>query len=357
MSRRLPDEGTVFQRKDGKWVAALRVGDKRVFRYGKSRQEVLDKLDALRGQRRDRTLTLPTDLTLADWVEQWLRMREPDLRPSTLRMYRQTLGYVTGVIGTMKMHRLTPLVIQQAFTTLQQTTNARRGLYLAYGYLRACLEHAVELGVIGSHPMNGVKRPRWKPRQRTYWTAEQTKRFIHAGLTSGGWYHPLFVFLVATGLRLSEALALTWKDIDLDSRTVTIDKALVWYGNAYSIVPPKTEAGFRTITLTRAAVEALARQPNGEPDQPIFLTQTGRHPHPQNLRDYLVRLCEIAGVPPINIHGLRHVHAMLALKAINDPYLLQRRLGHSHVRVTLEIYGYTDRDEGGLAGVIDRLLD
>ena len=67
-------------------------------------------------------------------------------------------------------------------------------------------------------------------------------------------------------------------------------------------------------------------------------------------------LCRHANVPVIHVHGLRHVAAMLALEATGDVYLVQQRLGHSHINVTLGIYGYPSRSEAAVAPALDRLL-
>jgi integrase len=82
----------------------------------------------------------------------------------------------------------------------------------------------------------------------------------------------------------------------------------------------------------------------------------GSVPKAQNLRAPLARLCEKSKVPLINLHGLRHVAAMLALEATGDAYLVQQRLGHSHVSTTIGIYGYPARAESAVGDALDRML-
>ena len=164
------------------------------------------------------------------------------------------------------------------------------------------------------------------------------------------------MFLVSTGLRVSEACGLTWGDVDLAARRFRVAKAQVYVGGEFHVGPPKSKAGRRSITLDATGIEALRQVTTSCDDDGVFRTRKGRPPVPGVVKREVRHLCEMAGVPVLSPHGLRHVHAMLALKATRDPYLVQRRLGHSHVSVTLGLYGYPTDDEESVAPALDRLL-
>jgi integrase len=89
----------------------------------------------------------------------------------------------------------------------------------------------------------------------------------------------------------------------------------------------------------------------------IFLTQDGNTPNPSHLRQPLQALCEVAGVPIINIHRSRHAAAALAFRATGDPCAVQRRLGHANVQVTVAVYGYGTRGDQEVADEVGKLLD
>ncbi len=350
--------GSVYQRGDGYWVVSVSVGSKRVVKYRKTQKEAQTLLSELMVSQARHTLSVPSHLTLCQWVEQWLELNAQRLRPSTLRTYRQAITHVTNVIGNHRLDKLTPLLLTRTFSDLNRSGVGKRRLHLAHTYLKTCLTHAVDLNIISVNPMERVRKPHWEKQQREYWTVEEASRFVDYCLVSQRRWAPLFGFLTTTGLRISEALALTWQDVDWTNNQIRIRQALVWAGNECEIQIPKTKAGKRTVSLTESARLSLQKIPRGtDSNGYIFRTATGAAPHPSQLRRYLLPLCERAEVNEINIHGLRHVAAMLALEATGDAYLVQQRLGHSNVNITLGIYGYPAKKEQAVAVGVDRLLN
>ena len=365
-NKRANNGGSVYQRADGRWVASVSIGGKRISRYAPTEIEAFKKLEKLLNQVTEQLVAQEPEPpyiepvakvpTLSEWVDQWLSFKT--LRPSTRAMYLKTISYVLRYTAAIPITELTPLLLTQTFARLLRETEAERQLNLAHGYLKACLEQAVDFELLAANPMKKVPKPRWEQSEQIYWTVEQTKRFIETGLTDERYWHPLFVFLVSTGMRISEALGLCWKDMDWKNSKVRIERGLVWAGQEWSIERPKTKAGARWVTLTGAAIEALHKLPDPTSrEDPIFRTHTGEPPQSQNLRAYLIALCKLAEVPYVHVHGLRHVHAMLSLEVTDDPYAVQRRLGHANVRVTLAIYGYSRRDDKEVADGLNKLFE
>jgi integrase len=357
MSRRPRGTGSVYQRNDGYWVVSVTVAGKRINRYCKTQREAQEVLATLLVDQRHGLTPIPSKLTLAQWIDKWFEINQSRLRPSTLKTYHQVLAPVCVLAGKSRLDKLTPLQLTAVFTKLERQGMGRRRSQLAHGYLKRCLQDAVSLDVMNNNPMLKVKRPQWVPAEKQYWTIEQAQIFIGEGLRLPGRYAPLFVLLTTTGLRISEALGLRWTDVDLKQRVIHIQRAAVLSVNKHSVLPTKTKAGNRDVTLTASAISALSRLPRPiDASEYVFRTSTGSIPKQTDLRRYLDRLTDLAGVPRINVHGLRHVAAMLALEATQDPYLVQRRLGHIHVNTTLGIYGYPSRKESIVAAAVDDLL-
>jgi integrase len=293
-------------------------------------------------------------VTFEEWADLWLGSCRSRLRPSTCHAYEKALKRVRAIIGSLNLSDLTPVVLFAAVAGVDR--HGRRAAQESYTVLRTCLQAAADIGVIPNNSMVKVQKPRWEPRQRDYWSVAETQRFIAHALTSPRRWAPLCAFLVTTGLRTSEALGLTWGDVDLEGHRVRVRETLVHVKGKSTLLPPKTKAGRRWVTLDTAAVAAIRKIGTGDNQEGIFRTRTGGAPRHGPIRQTLLVLCEEACVPPLNPHGLRHVAAMLAIKATRDIYLVQRRLGHASPNVTVGIYGYSLGEDEEVANALDHLL-
>jgi integrase len=207
--------------------------------------------------------------------------------------------------------------------------------------LRTCLAQAIQLDVLTANPMDRVPRPQTGSGKPKLWTLPEVKRFLDVCRASQRSHADLLAFLLLSGARLSEALALTWRDVDLQGGMIRIEKALVWVANQWSIETPKSQAGHRVVHLHPDAVALLRSRPRGlDVGERIFVTKTGEPPRKDNLSRLMKALCQEAVVPRIRVHDLRHVHAALCVVGGLDVKGLQQRLGHSRASVSLDIYSY-----------------
>jgi integrase len=301
------------------------------------------------------TLAAPSKVTLREWFDQWFEGL--DVRPSTRRIYKNTTSAVLHEVGSVRLDKLTPLLLITTFTKLARDGMGARQLQLGHGYLRGCLDRAVELGLLAANPMAKVKRPKWEPQQRLYWTVEEAARFIAHCETSSVRWAPLFAVLATCGLRISEALGLTWQDVNFEGRRLTLRQSLVWIDGEWSVGPLKTSSAYRTISMPSVAVAALDRLGSDRgADESVFVSIHGKPPRHDQLHKPLAKLCAEAGVTKLNVHGLRHVAAALGYHATGDALAVQKRLGHSSVSTTMRIYAYLLRDDTSVAAAVDGLL-
>lgn len=156
MPKRANHDGSVYQRADGYWIASLRLASgKRVTRYAKSKSEAERTLQALRKQDVRGTLAPATKITLSEWFESW--MGTLVVRPSTRRIYTNTVTPVVRELAAVRLHKLSPLVLSLTFSTLSQRGMGARQLSLGYGALRTCLDRAVEMSLMASNPLLKVQ--------------------------------------------------------------------------------------------------------------------------------------------------------------------------------------------------------
>ncbi|WP_040666533.1 tyrosine-type recombinase/integrase [Nitrolancea hollandica] len=344
---------SVYKRQDGRWVAAVYINGKKVSKYGKTKAEAKAKLkEFLKADKVKQPETKPDSLSLSQWVTQWLKMREYDLRPSTLEGYRRALALIPAKVGKVPIDSLTPIQLAGFFTSVKPS----RLLQLCYTVLRRCLKDAVNMELLTRNPLDKVPKPVWKStRDRQYWTEDEYKRFLDMALNCLLDHVQLFAFLAVTGLRISEALALTQEDIDLSARQVTVNKALVYIRQEkrFELMPTKTKAGKRRVSLPAVAVQALSELPRDR--QHVFYDS--QPPTFWMLRNDLKRLCKLAGVPYVNLHGLRHIAATTAIRACQDWHAVSRRLGHTQISTTLSLYTYALVSDDAVADALDKLIE
>jgi integrase len=213
------------------------------------------------------------------------------------------------------------------------------------------LKRAVKLGLATSNPTDDVDAPRPGKRTHTVLTLDQAHILFDS--TDGDTLHDLWVVLVTTGLRIGESLALKWDDVNLQERTIHVQRALQRQtGRGLVFIEPKTAAGRRTVVLTALATDALRarrirqleqRLEHGvvrEDHDLVFCTDFGKPLDPMNTYHRFHRALKSAGLPIIRQHDLRHTAATLMLSEGIHPKVVQEMLGHSNITLTLATYSH-----------------
>jgi integrase len=238
MSNRGHGEGTIFQRKDGRWQGALQIDGTRRTVYGSTRKEVQTKLRELQKQT-EAIGTLPPSgrYTVNDLLDTWLGSAT-NLKPSTVHEYRWFLKtYVRPIIGGMQIERVTPNHFQQLYTNLTPSMGAK-----IHRLLHRAFAVAVLWQWIAANPCDRVLKPNYKTSQKVLWTEDELNTFLEQ--TTHHWQYPLWALLMATGCRLGEGLALRWEDVD-DKGVLTISRTLHRLEDKWVMDSPKTASSAR----------------------------------------------------------------------------------------------------------------
>ena len=216
------------------------------------------------------------------------------------------------------------------------------------GMLSLAFDRAIILGLAKKNPARMVGNIKSKKVKVDFWTLEEFQKVISL-LYKGDYYeHYLFIcfwLLFTTGLRIGEAAALQWEDIDFESGIISVTKTLYYKSmNEYTFVDPKTSASIRTVVIDKDTIRELKDwmevQKKVLKDCNFVLSYSGiptsKHPLPRALE----KLAGLAGVHRIKIHALRHSHVALLISMGVNPLIVKDRLGHEKIQTTLGTYGH-----------------
>lgn len=373
MSRR---RGTIKQVEEGRWLVRLSLGTDangkrlRINKVIRGTKGDADRLLTSLLSKKDAGLPLAlTKDSVGEWVEEWLTTWCGHISDRTRLGYRALLDrYLPPEIRVRKLASLTPTEVQAFVNGLVQRGLGPRTVRMAHGALRTSLNQAVRVGKIGRNPADAklVKLPQVRRHEAKFLTPEQAQRFLDAS-DSDRW-HAFFAVLILAGLRPAEALGLKWEDFD--GQRLVIRRAVTYGFAGTSLGPPKTRRS-RAIPLGERAVRALQRHRATQAEHKlklggtyedeglIFASETGGLMDSQNIVNrHFKPILQAAKLPNIRLYDLRHSHATLLMAAGEHPKVVQERLGHSTIQLTLDTYthvvpGMQERAAAKLESLLD----
>lgn len=288
----------------------------------------------------------------ADWISGYQGRSAGGVKPETIADYRRLLGigedgqpvldagrWVNAIaaFGKLRLSEIEPQHVKSYIRQLQARGLAPGSIRLYLAPVKAALAEAVELGLIRSNPTTAVRIP--NPRRLADDDGERVKALTDDQLdqlieaTPERWRF-LIVFLSETGLRIGEALALEWSDIDLDAARLTVRRR-IYRGR---IDTPKSARGRRSVPLSGHVVEQL-RERRGIGQALVFPSRTGGHLNPANLHGRTLKpAARAAGVEWVGFHTLRHTAGSRMFAEGWNVLQVSAVLGHSDAAFTTRVY-------------------
>ncbi|GCE03525.1 tyrosine-type recombinase/integrase [Dictyobacter aurantiacus] len=359
VAKRGRGEGSIYQRKDGRWTAEISVeGGKSKFLYGKTRKEVQEKLKvALYEQQKGMLVTGPQQ-KVGQFLTHWLEdVHKQSIRSRTYERYEEIvrLHLVPG-IGHHQLQKLSPQHIQSFYKKKLEEGLSNTTVISFHNILHKALETAVRWNLIGRNTCDLVSPPRRKRFEIQPLTMQQIHQFL--AVAHGHRQEALFILALATGMRRGELLGLKWQDIDMNRGVLQVRRILSRIpsklpGKGFEEAEPKTERGRRSIVLPPFTIEVLKQHRirqleaklkaglDWQEHDYVFCTSIGTHLNPT--RDVLAVLKSLlveAGLPHIRFHDLRHSSATMLLGMKVHPKIVQEILGHSQISITMDIYSH-----------------
>lgn len=362
MTRNANGEGSVWQRKDGRWCAGAYLpvvtgGRRRVVAYGKSRQEARAKLRELLDRAARNVPATPAALTIATYLAEWLAHIRQHVRPSTYAGYESNVRlHLVPRIGKRKLARLTVRDVRLMVDAMRSDGMNPRSVQYVHATLRNALEHACREELVPRNVARLVliESPvPLKPREPL--SAAEARKLLDA--TREHRLHALWTVLLILGLRRSEACGLRWEDVDFTARTLRVCRSVQRVDGRLREMATKTRRSNRTVPLPPRCVFALAEHHgrlqerrgdgSGRPWTPtgyVFGTHRGTALEPRNRTRMFGRLCDEHGIRRVPLHGLRHTCVSLLLGLGIHPRVVMEIVGHSVIEMTMNVYGHVNLD-------------
>jgi len=372
-------EGSIYQRKDGRWVAALQVGftiggkQDVITKYAKTEQEAKQKLKEMKQTAYLQTPEARKKQTVEKYIMEWFPRYKKNLKPAAYDRQEETIKYqILPIFGHYQIHNVVSSDIKDGMNYLQyEKKYSYSTVKKTYDALNECFRQAVDDGVIAKNPCNKQNKPMKidfislndNDYNVRYLLDDEIDRFCKEALRVYKDGKPVyrlgyaFILILNTGIRLGEALALRRNgDIDLVKNRMIIDSNISLVKNRdkkdcdnnykFIEVVPKTKNSRRILPLNESAVYAAKKLIElNENHEFLLSTSEGNLINPQNFERTLKCILKKAKIDDCGVHALRHTYASALFKKKVDIKLISSLLGHSNVKITYDTYVHLSDDQ------------
>lgn len=380
-SRRGRNEGTIYLRSDGRWCAMVTLGiadsGRRIRKsiYGSTRAEVAVKMTSLLGEKLKGGHASVTNDSLQTLMHEWLMtFKRAEVSARTFERTVSTAEkHIYPHIGELKLDEITPNIIQSVLNKMLLSGYALPSVRKVKFLLNQFFTYARSCKFIRDNPVSecivkSTKEHKEQKEEKYKAIPIEIRGLFIAAISEDELMKPLCMIQMFAGLRIGEALALKWKDINFDAGVINID-------NAVTVVPETDETGKiirrRTVisdTKTAASVRevpmpetlktaltewhnirwALGRRTNislTEADNLVFGTNCGKLRTYYGTKTMFERLMKKSGLSryKLHFHSLRHTYSSMLFESHENPKVIQMLLGHKDVTTTIKTYNSVDR--------------
>ena len=376
--RRKAGEGTIRLRKDGRWEGRLVIEydekglpkTKNVTAKSKAECEAkLEKLKDSLGIASNEKIW--SEMPFGEWMDFWYRTYcKESLAESTQTTYEERIyKQIIPKIGKTPLNQLTAGMLEKFYAHLKADGRLiRRELYGSglsnavvrsiHFHCRAALERAKKEKLICKNPAEKCKLPPKKNPEVQILRNDEMRRLLIQAYEDG--FYEMFVLDLSTGVRRGELLGLKWEDVNFKSHTLKITRQIKYTKGELKILPPKTQASKRTITMP-PSLEAVLKEYR-EKINSIWLfpspVKKGDVPRdPSAVRKAFSKILERAKCKHVPFHALRHTFASNAFHYGMDVKMLANAIGHGSVETTMNAYAHaTEEMQRAAARKIDEAV-
>ena len=352
--KRANNEGSIFQRPNGKWRAQVTIDGRRLSFTADTQREGLAWIQDTKNQIDNGLTFQATDTSLQEFLGEWLTTVSSSSSKGTHFTYSWTVQKrIIPYIGKVNLMDLRPDRIQRFYNYLQKEGLSPHAVAVTHKTLRVAMSHAVKLRLIVRNPCSGTTPPKPEQTEMQFYDDRQVRSLLKRAREITTKFYPLYYLAIHTGMRQAELIGLKWQDIDWSLSTLQVKRQVRHFrGASYVFLEPKSKSGTRTIVLGKQALEVLR---NHKREQETWISSVGQDwtnldlvfPSgagtpltASNIRRDFRKLLGASELPKIRFHDLRHTAASLMLNHGIPVLIVSKRLGHSKPSITLDVYGH-----------------
>ncbi len=296
----------------------------------------------------------PAAMLLNEFLDKWLKeSAKQRLRENTFNSYQDMLRWhVREKIGLKRLCDLQSYDVQKLYNEMTEGGLSPRTVRYVHAILTSALKQAVKWQMIVRNPCENCDLPKKVKKEMKHLSREETTKFLEAA-KNDKWF-ALFLIAIELGLRPEEYFALQWKDFDFENKIVSVRRAVIEKrGGGFYFSDVKTASSVRSIDISTEIVKALKTQRRNQLEERmkigtayqnldlVFASELGTPLMRRNLINrHFKPLLKKAELKDIRLYDLRHTTASLLLAANEHPKVVQERLGHSSVMITLDTYSH-----------------
>lgn len=335
-------------------------------RFKGTKKETKAREAEIKADLRQGNYIINNTVTVKSYFEDWMKIYvKHSLKPKTYESYTHICRELVNYYGSMKLKSLAPLHLTEFYNHLRDRGNNQKEVRSQnkrltentvlryYAVINVALKQAVEWQYIAYNPNERVKRPREVKRESRFYDLEQTKALLMTLDCEPIKYQAIIRLALDTGCRRGELTGLEWNDIDLKNGIVYINKTTQQINHQLIEDTPKNNTSIRSVYISQPTIEVLneykiymenIKEQLGNKwldSKKVFTSDEGGPIHPDVPRKIFRRVLEKYKLPIIRFHDLRHTSASLQLSSGANIADISRRLGHSDISTTLNIYSHS----------------
>ena len=345
VKRRSKGEGSIFySKKENTWIAEINLPDGTAKRKRSKRQQVVRDwlLDA---RKSIQTGVLPKNdqITVSQFMDRYFEdVVKLSVRPTTFIANESLLRlHIKPMIGKIKLTQLRPDHLQTLYAEKRKSGLSPRMVQMIHSVIHKALKQALMWGLVTRNVSDLVEKPKVERKTFIVWSLEEVRLFLDA--VKDHRFYPIYTLAIAGGLREGEILGLFHEDISWEQNMINIRRAVVTIpGKGSVLIEPKSAKSRRPIPLPDYCMNVLKKHCEGQKENRyfVFTTKNGTPFLARNLIRHFKQVISETKLPNIRFHDLRHYHASYLLSQGVHPKVVQERLGHSQISLTLDTYSH-----------------